>query len=263
MPDTNLISCRWSPSGRAWQGASNPRDRYDLPMVQVSPLRRALRDVGPLRSAYYLWQVVKQTATDEWSRPAVFDRIFLERPDPWSSTQPLERERVAITLAMLDVAAPSGFTRALEIGCAEGLFTEEVAKRCASVIAVDYSAVALDRARDRASAVRNAEFRKLDLRREALDGPFDLIFATGVLSCFNRPWDLRQACDKVIAALAPGGILMYSDPRQSRVFETAWWGKFALRGGVRIRDMLSRDPALVLESERDTEAHVFAVFRKR
>jgi len=232
-------------------------------MVQGSPIRRALRDVGPLRSAYYLWQVVKQTATDEWRMPGVFDRIFLEQPDPWSSTHPLEQERVAITLSMLDAAGHSNFARALEIGCAEGLFTEEVARRSSRVVAADYSAVALERARTRASAAGNIDFRLIDLRRDALDGTYDLVFATGVFSCFNRPWDLRRASAKVIDAMAPGGVLIYSDPRQSRVFETAWWGKLALRGGVRIRDMLSRNPALTLESKHDTDAHVFGVFRRR
>lgn len=231
--------------------------------MPAAALRSSLKRFPALRSTYYLGQVLRQLAFDEWKLPGVFDSIFLDQPDPWSSNHPLEHQRVGITLALLDHAAPSGFDAAIEIGCAEGIFTEIVAPRCRELVAADYSPVALDRARGRLQGVGNVQFSRLDLRTDAIAGKFDLVLAMGVLTYFVRPWDVRKAADKLIDALKPGGVLLFSDARQSRVFENAWWGRAMLRGGKQIRAMLERHPQLVLESLADTDAHVFAVYRRR
>ena len=85
----------------------------------------------------------------------------------------------------------------------------------------------------------------------------------GMLTYLVRPWEVRRVCDKLIEALQPDGLFLFSDTRQSRVFETAWWARLALRGGEQIRRMLSAHPKLVLESVADTDTHVFALFRRR
>lgn len=226
-------------------------------------LRSSLKRFPALRSTYYLGLVLRQLASDEWKLPGVFDRIFLDQPDPWRSDHPLEHQRVAITLAMLDRASPSGFGKAIEIGCAEGIFTETVASRCRRLVAADYSPVALERARHRLKDSPQVEFRRIDLRPDPIEGTYDLVLAMGVLTYFVRPWDVRRAAEKLVAALKPGGVLFFSDARQSRVFETAWWGRMMLRGGDQIRRMLDRHPELALEAVADTDAHVFATYRRK
>lgn len=226
-------------------------------------LRSTLKRSSALRSTYYLWLVSRQLVSDEWRTSSFFDELFVERPDPWSSDHPLEHERVAITLGMLDRASPAGYATALEVGCAEGIFTDIVASRCGRLLAVDYSPVALERARERAGANRNVEFARLDLRPDPIAGSFDLVMAMGVVTYLVRPWDVRRACEKLVGAVKPGGVLFFSDARQSRVFEGAWWGPMMLRGGEQIRRWLARHPHLQLEAEAETDAHVFGLYRRR
>jgi SAM-dependent methyltransferase len=226
-------------------------------------LRDALKGRPALRSSYYLWIVMRQMVSDEWRNSSVLDRLFEEHPDPWHSTRQLDRERVSITLALLDAGQRTRFSNALELACAEGIFTAMLAPRCERVYAVDYSTVALARAAERLRDVPGVRFARLDIRHDPIDGKFDLVLAMGVLTYLVRPWEVRRACDKLINALEPGGLLLFSDTRQSRVFETAWWGRLALRGGEQIRRMLSAHPKLILESVADTDTHVFAVLRRR
>jgi SAM-dependent methyltransferase len=226
-------------------------------------LRHASKGRLALRSSYYLWIVMRQMLTDDWRNPSVFNRLFDERPDPWQSTRELELERVSITLSLLDAGQKGRFSNALELGCAEGIFTAMLAPRCERLLAVDYSSVALARAAERMKNAPGITFRMLDIRHDPLDGGFDLVLAMGVLTYLVRPWEVRLACGKLIGALEPGGLFFFSDTRQSLVFETAWWGPLALRGGEQIRRMLSTHPKLALESVADTDTHVFAVLRRR
>ena len=118
------------------------------PLVEQYPaLRNTLKRAPALRSSYYLWLVLRQLVADEFRQPGFFDQLFNDQPDPWSSDHPLEHERVAISLDMLDRGSESGYDRALEVGCAEGIFTEILATRCRHLLAVDYSPVAVERAR--------------------------------------------------------------------------------------------------------------------
>ena len=232
-------------------------------MMSKGAAREKLKKFPGLRSSYYLWLVGRQLLADDWRTPSFFNQLFLAQPDPWSSDHPLEHERVEITLGMLDRAGPSGYPAALEVGCAEGIFTDIVASRCGHLLAVDYSPVGLDRARIRAGKKPNVEFAQLDLRPDRIERSYDLVMAMGVLTYLVRPWDVRRACDKLINAVRPGGVLFFSDARQSRIFESAWWGPVMLRGGDQIRRWLARHPLLELESQADTDAHVFGLFRRR
>jgi hypothetical protein len=73
---------------------------------------------------------------------------------------------------------------------------------------------------------------------------------------------VRRIADSIVSALKPGGFLLFSDVRQSPVFESAWWGRFVLRGGEQIRRLLSRDSRLDLIASADTSSHVFALYRR-
>jgi 2-polyprenyl-3-methyl-5-hydroxy-6-metoxy-1,4-benzoquinol methylase len=220
-----------------------------------------LKRVPGLKSVYYLAMALRQMAADQWRRPDSFNSIFLEREDPWESASRSEIERLGLTFSMLDAARKPKFERAAEIGCAEGIFTERVAQYCARLDAFDYSEVALARARKRVVS-QNVFFHKWDMRKEALGPGHDLVIAMGVITSLYRPRDVRRVCDQIVAALDPGGYLLFSDVRQSRVFEDAWWGRFVLRGGEQIRRLLARRADLDTIAEAKTESHVFALFQK-
>jgi hypothetical protein len=112
--------------------------------------------------------------------------------------------------------------------------------------------------------VRDAHvrFERLDLRLDPIPGELDLITAMDVLGYFTRRGSLKQARDKLIASLRPGGYLLVTDPRQSSLFETEWWGSWLLRGGQNVRTFFGSHPALGVVSTDTTETHVFSLFRK-
>jgi 2-polyprenyl-3-methyl-5-hydroxy-6-metoxy-1,4-benzoquinol methylase len=220
-----------------------------------------LKRVPGLKSAYYLAMSLRQMAADQWRSARSFDTIFLESEDPWESASPKEVERFGLTLAMLAAAGKQKFERAVEIGCAEGIFTQRIAPFCAHLDALDYSEVALARARKRTGSP-HVNFRKWDMRKDSLDVGYDLVIAMGVITSLYRPSDVKRVCSHMVAALQPGGFLLFSDVRQSRVFENAWWGRLVLRGGEQIRRLLGRRADLDTLATADTGSHVFALFRK-
>ena len=101
------------------------------------------------------------------------------------------------------------------------------------------------------------------MRHDQLKGRYDLVVAMGVLTSLYRPFDVRRVRDKIIRAVAPGGFLLFSDVRQSPVFENAWWGSILLRGGEQIRRLLKANPELETLRTAETATHVFALFRRK
>lgn len=82
-----------------------------------------------------------------------FERVFVARPDPWHYTNAYEQTKYRQTLAL--VPSPAVET-ALEIGCAEGRFTQLLAPRVGNLTAADISEVALRRAAARCDGLQNA-----------------------------------------------------------------------------------------------------------
>lgn len=226
-------------------------------------MRKDLRKIGALRSAYYLSIALRQMIEDQWRDPVSFDRIFEESEDPWKSTSSeSERQRFAVTMSVLRGSGRDRFARTVELGCAEGIFTERLAGISDHVTALDYSEVALARARQRLRKRDNVEIRRFDMRKERLSAQYDLVVAMGVVTSLYRPGQVKKMCGELMEATQAGGFILYSDVRQSRVFESAWWGPMMLRGGGQIRRYLASDPRLKLVSSDDTDTHVFALFRK-
>ena len=226
-------------------------------------IRQTLKKVPGLKSAYYLTIALSQMAADQWQQPSSFDTIFDARPDPWESGTTAEQERFAVTLSMLEASQTHRFQSAVELGCAEGIFTSRLAPMCVNLLGLDFSEVALTRARKRLAGYPGVAFRRWDMRHDGLFELFDLVVAMGVLTSLYRPGDVRRTADTVIESVNSGGFLLFSDVRQSRVFEQAWWGRYVLRGGEQIRRLLSRDPRLEIVASADTKSHVFALYRRK
>jgi 2-polyprenyl-3-methyl-5-hydroxy-6-metoxy-1,4-benzoquinol methylase len=203
-------------------------------------------------------------AGDQFRDPRSFDSIFREKQDPWETTTSVaEAERLRLTFSVLDSSGKSRFHSAVELGCAEGIFTERIAPRCDHIDALDYSEVALERARSRLSGHADVTFRRWDMRREPLRGSYDLVIAMGVLTSLFRPRDVRRVAKSVVNAVKPGGFLLFSDVRQSEMFETSWWGSLILRGGEQIRRLLDKNADLEKLRSAETASHVFALYRRR
>ena len=96
--------------------------------------------------------------------------------DPWDlQANPFERAKYDAQLALLD-ADSRRYGRALEIGCAAGVFTRQLAKRCDSVVALDIAEPAIALARQHTTAA-NVDYQIANIMQwdAELDGDWDLV----------------------------------------------------------------------------------------
>ncbi|WP_379923632.1 SAM-dependent methyltransferase [Erythrobacter sp. R86502] len=138
-------------------------------------------------------------------RRKTFDALFSRDRDPWDfETSDYEREKRAATIAALKGAR---FDHSLEVGCATGVLTRELAPHCAQLLALDVSDEALDLARKRSTEQASGRYRRAEVPQDWPDGSFDLIVFSEILyflSAHEVAAVSRQAC----AALAPGGLCL-------------------------------------------------------
>jgi O-antigen/teichoic acid export membrane protein/SAM-dependent methyltransferase len=215
-------------------------------------LRRILRRVGFLRSTYYLLLAGREAMTDSSaSGRAELDHTFGPKPDPWDyeTIEVRGRRRFQREVEMLDaVRGGARFQRVLEVGCAEGAFTELLAERSESLLAVDISPVALARARSRRQWGDHVRFDQWDLRslhRAALPGTFDLIVIVHVMNYIRSPRFLRAVRVKLVEGLCPGGYLLLGNESQpDAVMGNSWWSRYLIRGGKWINAFITEHPAL-------------------
>jgi SAM-dependent methyltransferase len=173
------------------------------------------------------------------------DREFERRRDPWGYTTIYGRERLHREAGILDgVRRGARFNKALEVGCAEGVFTELLVRRCEFLLAVDICTIALARARERCRESKHVKFEEWNLLCDPLPGTFDLIVVEDVLDYIGRPWILHTVREKLVDGLRPGGYLLVGNVRQNEVLERAWWGRRLIRGGRWINAFMSQHPAL-------------------
>jgi SAM-dependent methyltransferase len=160
-----------------------------------------------------LWVVRKIPALDATDQmrananhdPAYWEAFYEPSYDPFGfDTNPDEARKFERTL---DVCGPGPFYSALELGCAVGTFTEPLATRCESVLAVDISSKAVERASKRLAHLPNVTCEVRALPADLPRGPFDLIVASDVLYYWPMA-DLRRAAPALADALAPGGALV-------------------------------------------------------
>jgi SAM-dependent methyltransferase len=99
------------------------------------------------------------------------------------------------------------FENALEIGCAIGVLTEKLAKRCDRLLSIDYSSVALEHAQKRCHNLSQVRFEQMQVPNQFPTEKFDFILFSEVGYYFS-PEDLIQTKQKIIDQLLPGGYLL-------------------------------------------------------
>jgi O-antigen/teichoic acid export membrane protein/SAM-dependent methyltransferase len=220
-------------------------------------LRRLLARVGFLRSGYYLFLAIQEAVMDSPARGRTeLNAEFERREDPWDYAKVShQRDRIRTEVEILDAVRGSGrFGNALEVGCAEGIFTEMLAPRCESLLAVDISQVALARARQRLCADERVRFAEWDLRVDPLPDTYDLIVMIHALEYIRNPICVRRARTKLVNGLHPGGYLLLGTMKVAEMYENAWWGRYFLRSGKRINTFFADHPAL--KAIRTAEFHL-------
>ena len=210
-------------------------------------LRRSLARIGFLRSGYYLLLAIGEAVMDSPARGRTeLNHEFERREDPWDyASVSYQGSRIRAEVEMLDaVRGEARFGKALEVGCAEGMFTEMLAPRCESLLAVDISAVALARARQRLGGVEHVRFEAWDLRVDPIPDTYDLIVMIHALEYIRNPIYVRRARAKLVEGLRPGGYLLVGTMKVAEMYEDAWWGRYFLRSGKRINTFFAEHPAL-------------------
>jgi peptidoglycan/xylan/chitin deacetylase (PgdA/CDA1 family)/GT2 family glycosyltransferase/2-polyprenyl-3-methyl-5-hydroxy-6-metoxy-1,4-benzoquinol methylase len=133
------------------------------------------------------------------------ETLFATPPDSWRYTNAYEQMKYAQTLKLLpDIQ----ISRALELACAEGHFTVQLAPRVRRLISADISQIALSRAAERCAGLDNVSFQHFDLTKDPLTDRFELIVCSEVLYHCTDKEGLRAVACKLVDAVEPGGYLL-------------------------------------------------------
>jgi peptidoglycan/xylan/chitin deacetylase (PgdA/CDA1 family)/SAM-dependent methyltransferase len=190
-----------------------------------------------------------------------FEQLFSEHPDPWSYTNRYEQIKYRQTLDLI----PDGRIQdALELACAEGHFTIQLAPRVKRLLATDISQTALDRCRQRCTNFDNVSFQCLDFLREPIVGRFDLILCSEVLYFACGRHQLAHVVDKIANALKAGGYLIMThsnvlidDPAGTGFnWDHAFGAKF-------IGETFASSPKLEFLHELETPLYRIQLFQRR
>ncbi len=150
-----------------------------------------------------------------WHRGKVrgkMDRVFSRGRDPYGydGRSAYETQRLD---AMAQAVGFHRFADALEVGCAEGAFTERLAACADRLTAVDISTVALSRAKERLKGKAGVDFVEADVREWSPPAGrrYGLIVLGDVLYYIDKPM-VRDIFEKtfprISSWLEPGGRLM-------------------------------------------------------
>ncbi|AFY95342.1 SAM-dependent methyltransferase [Chamaesiphon minutus] len=133
-----------------------------------------------------------------------FEALYRENPDPWQfATSEYEAKKYATTLNSLP---RDRYQSAFEIGGSIGIFTEQLASKCESLLSVDVSTIAQEQAKHRCQHLSHVDFQIMSVPDEFPDTSFDLI----VLSEVGYYWcwdDFYKAQNLMLDRLKPQGHL--------------------------------------------------------
>ncbi|WP_293125888.1 SAM-dependent methyltransferase [Microcoleus sp. bin38.metabat.b11b12b14.051] len=134
-----------------------------------------------------------------------FDETFQGSPDPWEYTSNFyEISKFRATIRALPKLQ---FKNALEIGCAIGVITQQLAPKCDRLLSVDCSEVGLEEARKRCANLPQVQFEKMQIPQQFPTKKFDLILFSEI-GYYLTTEDLRETQEKIIESLLPGGYLL-------------------------------------------------------
>jgi hypothetical protein len=134
-----------------------------------------------------------------------FDGFYRAGADPWGfETRWYEERKRAVTMASLP---RQRFGSGFEPGCAIGVLTQELAPRCARLLATDISEVPLTVARQRLSGQSGVSFEQRRVPQDWPAGPFDLIVLSEI-GYYCDATDLSLLIAAAVASLTEDGVVL-------------------------------------------------------
>jgi len=147
--------------------------------------------------------------------PHVFDALYDNLGDPWLSSASCYRYQRLKYQRLVGMLPQRPFGRALDIGCGLGVLTRFLAPHVGTIVGVDVSAKAAERAALMSAGITNIQFRQSDLRtlNPASDGQFDLIVLADTMYYLSPLPDETLQCisRQVTQLLVPGGMLLLAN----------------------------------------------------
>ena len=131
-----------------------------------------------------------------------FEALYAARPDPWRlATSDYERAKYAATLAALPRPR---YARGFEVGCAIGILTAQLGRRCDDLLAVEPVASALAEARARNADQPHIRLAPLFVPAQWPSETFDLVVLSEVVDYLGAR-DVAALAGRVAATTEPGG----------------------------------------------------------
>ena len=212
-------------------------------MKSVSNVPRDYRHVPP--AALFALRAVRTALhfsfTGRTYAAKHLERQFKAKSDPWDlACSEAGTERFSKTWRLVPERS---YGRILEIGCAEGHFTEQIVDRFpdAEVVAVDFVPLAVERARARCGIREHLSVECLDIARKSPPGMFDLIFCMSVLEYGPTFLQLNRIREHILRALAPGGYLLLQSVTVAPTFDHQWWARKLGYGARALHDRFLMD----------------------
>lgn len=186
-----------------------------------------------------------------WNRKRMFDRKYREAVPYVTRDSSFEQEKYR---RQLEILGDRRYRRAMEVGCGEGVFLNQLASRCGEVVGIDISEEAIRRARIHCAEFPHVQFTVENLATAKYDPKFDLVVATDVLYYMGQEHDwahMQNVIGNVCRAVAPGGRFLLTNCHTGMSHDKDWLSLQVMR---RYREECER-AGLSLVSERGFESH--------
>jgi 2-polyprenyl-3-methyl-5-hydroxy-6-metoxy-1,4-benzoquinol methylase len=212
------------------------------PLRRATAIKRALKQHLPpwcLNWAYgnvHLFRILRERF---WYNRRELMNTY-HTGNEWNFDRPLEYERHRKTLELITAFTPDATrVHSLEVGCAQGQFTRQLAAHCATVTACDVSSVACERAAQSCEDLPNVTVLQFDLQRDNIQGQYDWIFVMDVFWYLHGRDLVAIAVEKLARAVKPGGYLIVSDSRLPEHLRHRWWIRWFPEGADALLEFMN------------------------
>lgn len=200
----------------------------------------------------------QRTGVMNLSERSYWNSTFRE-PDPWDYASDYEQRKYRQTLELLPDRRPR---RALELGCAEGMFTISLAPRVHELLAVDISDVALQRARERCVDLEHVTLAEHDIADGLPGSGYDLVVCSEILYYLRDAAAVQAFANAVWSGMESGGHLLMAHSMMVADDRTTTGFDFNEIGTRFIAELFAAHPGFEFMRELRTDLYRIQLFRR-